>query len=387
MRYMRKILIFCAAIALIICASHIVSIWWDFSKIKHEEPVTMDPWVRKHWNHVKILTDSLNNMQSTKTILFWTKFFGESNFVPSYSNLNCPKSPKCFVTFDRKYLNKSDAVVFHLRDINLNDMPILRIPHQIWILLHHEAPPHTPTNILEQMNGIFNWTATYRLDSDINLSPIVRKKKKGTKEVKYFIQNKKKMIAWLVSNCKTPSNREGYVLELQKTVPVDIFGTCGSYTCLPKMSDECYDVLDQKYHFYLSFENSICKDYVTEKFFRILSTNMIPVVLGGANYSQVAPPNSYIDALAFKTPRDLGRYLLQVAKDDKKYQSYFNWKETYELVYEHYVCQICAKLNQPKINHSIYLNISHWWFQDANCRMWSDSPKKLKKYLNRKTFQ
>ncbi|GFS96292.1 alpha-(1,3)-fucosyltransferase C [Nephila pilipes] len=374
MRPGKKILIIAVVIGFIICASRIVFLWFEFSNIYQEEIVTLDPWVRKHWNHVKILTDTLNYMQSTKTILLWTKFFGITNFVPSYSNLGCPL-PKCFVTSDRSYLNRSDALIFHLRDINLKDMPTYRIPRQVWILLHHESPHHTPPDLLKQLDGMFNWTATYRLDSEIFLSPIFKKRDKENIYIDNFTHNKKKMVAWLVSNCKTPSNREEYVLELKKTVPVDIYGSCGIYNCLPKMSNECYDTLSKVYRFYLSFENSICKDYVTEKFFRILSTDMVPVVFGGANYSNIAPPNSYIDALAFKTPRDLGRFLLQVAKDEKKYKSYFAWKKTHQLVDDHYVCQICKKLNQPKINHSTYLNISNWWFQDANCYFWSHNLK------------
>ena len=36
-------------------------------------------------------------------------------------------------------------------------------------------------------------------------------------------------------------------------------------------------------------------DYVTEKFWKVLPYNVIPVVLNGANMSNIAPKNSYID--------------------------------------------------------------------------------------------
>lgn len=51
---------------------------------------------------------------------------------------------------------------------------------------------------------------------------------------------------------------------------------------------ECYRMAESKYKFYLSFEDAICKDYATEKFFSIFGgLNLIPVVLGGANYSGI----------------------------------------------------------------------------------------------------
>ena len=65
-----------------------------------------------------------------------------------------------------------------------------------------------------------------------------------------------------------------------------------------------------KFYFYLAFENSICNDYVTEKFFRGLQVTIsnqespcekqdiqapvVPIVLGGANYSALAPNHSFI---------------------------------------------------------------------------------------------
>ena len=46
----------------------------------------------------------------------------------------------------------------------------------------------------------------------------------------------------------------------------------------------CRDLL-KSYKFYLAFENSWCNDYVTEKLWRTLKTDTVPIVLGGANYS------------------------------------------------------------------------------------------------------
>ena len=37
--------------------------------------------------------------------------------------------------------------------------------------------------------------------------------------------------------------------------------------------------------FYLAFENSKCDDYVTEKFFATAKMDIVPIVMGGSNYS------------------------------------------------------------------------------------------------------
>ena len=43
-----------------------------------------------------------------------------------------------------------------------------------------------------------------------------------------FGKDRPKLVAWLVSNCHTHSNREDYVGEMSKYVTVDVFGLCGS---------------------------------------------------------------------------------------------------------------------------------------------------------------
>lgn len=58
-------------------------------------------------------------------------------------------------------------------------------------------------------------------------------------------------------------------------------------------------MLGREYKFYLSFENSLCRDYVTEKFYLPLLYSMVPIAYGGADYE--ASPSSFIDVRNFPT--------------------------------------------------------------------------------------
>ena len=57
---------------------------------------------------------------------------------------------------------------------------------------------------------------------------------------------------------------------------LDVYGSCGSLGPVP--GDEVG--LWARYKFYLAFENSGCRDYITEKFFKVLEHDVIPVARG-----------------------------------------------------------------------------------------------------------
>ena len=46
---------------------------------------------------------------------------------------------------------------------------------------------------------------------------------------------------------------------------------------------------------------SFPEDYITEKFWKVLPYNVIPIVLNGVDMTTVAPPHSYIDIKDFKS--------------------------------------------------------------------------------------
>ena len=109
----------------------------------------------------------------------------------------------------------------------------------------------------------------------------------------------------MLNNCGSRGGRDAVLGELGKLMTVDMFGGCsGSSGPAPIWADQFvkgYKILDETYPFHLSFENSLCKDYVTERFWTALRTNMIPVVLNWANMSRMAPKHSYIDVKDFGT--------------------------------------------------------------------------------------
>ncbi len=47
-----------------------------------------------------------------------------------------------------------------------------------------------------------------------------------------------------------------------------------------KNKTHCNSIITKDYKFYLAFENSLCVDYISEKFWRAMSWDLVPIVLG-----------------------------------------------------------------------------------------------------------
>ena len=145
--------------------------------------------------------------------------------------------------------------------------------------------------------------------------------------------------------------------------------------CKWKNNSECWEMVEKNYYFYLSFENSICNDYVTEKFFNAMKRTIIPIVFGGTDYhgSAGAPPHSHINAFNdFKDPKQLALYLQVLMKDQEKYAEYFWWKDSYESINDEHVrripsfCNLCLQLHEDK-QTKIYTDLEDWWDKKSKC--------------------
>ena len=348
--------------------------------------------------------------QSENVILFWTKFFGnDDHFVfrrgrAAFSN--CQRTggrPTCLATSDRGLFNDSAAILFHGRDLDPNDLPPpnWRQPSQHYIFILYESPVHTDMEMLrdDKFKNYFNRTMTYRRDSDIvdlvsghikckDTSPprhttchdfpsrttsktpqtIIGNESKGAVTFKIDLKLKNRTIAWFVSNCLTNSKRELLAHRLSLYIPVDIYGGCFNQLNCPRGEEGCDRMLSQHYRFYLSFENSLCPDYVTEKVYRPMMYDTVPVVFGGSDYSLYLPDGSYVDAMNFSSPLELADHLKTLMEDDELYLTYFRWRERYvvEPSALEGVCKLCQLLSDTTVKEKTYSDIEAWWAGRTN---------------------
>lgn len=337
-------------------------------------------------------------------ILPWTIISPGQPFWHTQGTADCGTPIPCTFTNNHSLYSTSDVVLFHTREIGRKtgswkeNMPTFRLPQQHWITYLHEAPTRTRMFVEAPHQSWFNWTLTYSMKGDIvipygiclpNLEKVANDPSSitdiirlvygksadstpwlGLQHVQHnysavnYARGKTGLIFWAVGHCKTESLREKYVAELKRYIHVDIFGRCiGNYT--KSITDRL-----KSHKFYLAFENSICADYITEKTWSRLSSAIVPIVLGGADYKTFLPPHSYIDVKNFSSPNALATYLYKLDKNDTLYNEYFAWRKNYTCYdaipgLHNRVCVICKFINENINKTNTIANVNNIWSRDS----------------------
>ena len=313
----------------------------------------------------------------------------------------CEES-RCQITFDRDLFNVSHAVLFHhgtlSPKLDIEELTRNRLPTQRWVLYTKECPGVVP--IAPRYNRMYiNWTATYRRDSDFyvpygSYAPLEAQNRPTSAKVPYnqmtkvdgileakfvekvnYAKGKDKMAAFGTSQ-HCGGYRYEFVRALMKHVEVNVFGKCASqlqttktWHCPRNMGNGCLEEF-QRHKFYLAFENSLCVDYITEKYWRnSLERGLVPIVLGGARYSpDQAIPGSFINAADFNSVKDLADYLKYLDKNDTAYNQYFEWKTKFKVVkYQFWLCQLCKALHDLTRPAKTYHKMSEYWGVKDSC--------------------
>lgn len=207
----------------------------------------------------------------------------------------------------------------------------------------------------------------YRTNSDIYFPyGIVRKKRTNyVPPTLKKVSERPKMFAWIENKCDNTGSEKAveFVQALERHFDVDVFGDCGTKTCT-----DCFEMIEETYLFYLSFEYAQCNDFVTKRLFEPLRHNVVPIVFGKAKYDQLAPPGSVINIDSFKTTDDFLRYLSKLSNNSSLYMKYFEWKKNY-VVHDPrpaVLCKLCDMLNQP-VEHTSYVDLKSWLTGGNQC--------------------
>nr|CAD7197304.1 unnamed protein product [Timema douglasi] len=271
-------------------------------------------------------------------ILWWTPFTGEKGRLKKCGNY------LCYFTEDRNFHHHplTKAFVFYGSKLDLLDLPLPRNgPSLDWSLLHEESPKNVPALSHKALLSLFNYSSTFSRYSHVPLTLQYLHSMESLIETKYFVPTQVKNqllselspVVYIQSGCNTPSQRDAYVEELMKYIPVDSYGACLQNKKLPENllypsdgtdSDEFLHFIS-RYKFALAFENAVCEDYISEKLWRPLAVGSVPIYMGSPS-DWLPNPDSAILISEFESPEKLAHFLKELNNDTVRYESYLGHK-------------------------------------------------------------
>ncbi|XP_004613431.1 alpha-(1,3)-fucosyltransferase 7 [Sorex araneus] len=293
------------------------------------------------------------------TILVWHWPFGQQ--PPELPRNTCASFgvANCLLSTDRSLLALADAVVFHHRDLQAPGahLPLAsRPPGQPWVWASLESPSHT--HGLGRLGGIFNWVLSYRRDADISVPYGCLEPQQGPVPP---LPPKSGLAAWVVSNFQEWHQRTRLFRQLQPHLQVDVFGQAARRP----LCNSCLLPTVGRYLFYLAFENSQHRDYITEKFWRnALVAGTVPVVLGPprATYEAFVPPNAFVHVEDFSSAHELAAFL--TGMNQSSYWRYFAWRDRFRVRlisdWRERFCAICT--HYPHLpRDKVYQDLERWY--------------------------
>jgi hypothetical protein len=400
-RYVRGIIIFSLGLT-------IYFLYNTYDKPEYDHSNNIEPFSMQIFDTNKSIYIPLSkvNYQSPHLVLLWTDLFDniywhQKSFFNTSTIVSCSAIHQCQFTRDKRKLSQSSLVAFHLYDINRHQLPERKKSkndNQNWIFITGESPINfyyqNPSFSSYMLDNYFDRSISYKYDSPFAIfSPTIKSRisskenfnssylyKEITQREQQLnidsLKYKKKAIVWIVSNCNTFSQREKYVEELKKFISIDIYGKCGT-PCSQANNRQCnIDLRD--YYFYLSFENSRCNSYITEKFWNIITNNthrLVPIVMGARenDYARTAPKQSYIHVDMYKTPEDLAKHLNHLINKTEEYLKYLQWREDTQIEvitrgrWMNFLCPLCEMAYESPQLSQTRLNFSSWYNPKTEC--------------------
>lgn len=325
---------------------------------------------RSNWENITNYKHGNGGEDVIHEILFYRKadIYLLDHHNRRLQTMQCPYK-NCRFTEDISRLGSSSGVVFTLSHGKLGISPPRKYPGQVWVFTDIEPPiiNNAFGHRHRHWNNLMNWSMTYRTDSDILKSFALLEEKPPNEVVNEdysaIFAAKTGFAVWLVSNCGSDvmSSRSEFVQELQKYIPVDIFGKCGSR----ELDRKNPRTTIAQYKFFFAFENSLCLDYVSEKFYDNFGGNTILVARGGANYDKLFPTDTFINTRQFQNAKTLADFLIALNSSEEGYTQYLVNKNKYRFAFSRWECDLCSKINNKDKYQRIYPSIPEYWHDNV----------------------
>jgi len=305
-------------------------------------------------------------------ILLYTNIFQSKKYcrlpIDRIFGSSCPSKNRCQWSCNSRQLGEADAIIFHAYDIQYYQAHVPNRsetkPKSIWILWSDEPPSVVNYSLFKSYE--FNWTISYKLNSEVSIGSYgLFSKRELTWSnsdynrwiVKQF-DNRLNGALWFVSNCDAKERLQYYYdLLNQVNTTVEGYGRCVDYypMHLCTSGTHCEHNYMAKYKFYLSFESTTCRDYITEKFYKAFYHGLIPIVYGAHqnDYNNFAPPHSFIHINKFnQNMNELANYLRAIHSNFELYSMYHQWRKKYDVIIDKKavdkirMCELCERLNR-----------------------------------------
>ena len=353
--------------------------------IQEDRPLDGDEPAKEAVDVRKMASDASKKASGARRplILLWTPLWGRfenwSRFfsVPRLGQCRA----RCSFTSQEDRLPEAALVLFSAADLRQMPPPVEagrpeRSAGQLWALFAPDPPPAAGHLQANQVDGLFNWTVSYRHDADVPLQygrtlPLARRDGRAAAAAAVRGASQRRAL-FRPQQCHTPSRREQYVRELGRHMAVDVLGPCGDASC--GTAPQCLAELAGNHTFYLALEAAHCPDFVSARLHQALRHGLIPVVHGGADYTRLAPPDSFIDAGSFSGAEGLARHLRSLS--DAQVRRHHQWRATHRLLPASWACDVCTRLHlaaaagQRAPAHSGE-RLVRWWEQ-GRCRAHSE---------------
>jgi Glycosyltransferase family 10 (fucosyltransferase) C-term len=167
----------------------------------------------------------------------------------------------------------------------------------------------------------YDWDALRTWEDIYGPVPVKTSEKKALKDTS---------IAWASGYCGAKSQRENIVSGLLSAgIPVAVYNA----PCLKNVPESEAGKSREEQHegwkrhkYFLSLDNHICMDYVTEKTYLPLFRGSVPIIYGAPNTIEFMPAYSYIDATWFPNTTELARFLLFLESNPNEYELFHAWR-------------------------------------------------------------